>query len=293
MYIHQHKEWPHFIFDQPAILPALEAVHQQLGTLMKTIKKLTPEHRQRAFLSTLTHEIVNSTEIENESTDTLLVSSAIAHHFGKAQSESENITRSIDGMVAMVLDSTLHFFQPITENRLFGWHAGLFPSGLSGMYKITVANWRKDVEGPMEVVSETNGLERVNFQAPPASTISNEMQKFMAWYNNDDGQIDLIIKAAIAHLWFVTIHPFDDGNGRVARALTEMMLARAYKSKQRFYGMSTQLRLNRKEYCEILEKTQNGNLNITAWLQWFLDCFRKAITNAEDELSTQGPRAKN
>ena len=191
--------------------------------------------------------------------------------------------RDVDGVVEMMLDATQNCFETLTTERLFDWHAALFPTGRSGMYKIRVADWRKDTTGPMQVVSGAMGKEKVHFQAPDSELLENEMLLFLEWFNNDH-KIDLVIKAAIAHLWFVTIHPFEDGNGRIARALSDMILARADKSNQRFYSMSAQIRNERKGYYEILEKTQKGDLDITKWIKWFLHCLISALKSTDSTL---------
>jgi Fic family protein len=184
--------------------------------------------------------------------------------------------RNVDGVVEMMLDATQNCFKPLIKERLFDWHAALFPTGRSVMSKITVADWRKDTSGPMQVVSGAMGKETVHFQAPDSSIVDNEMNIFLNWFNNNF-ETDLVLKAAIAHLWFVTIHPFDDGNGRIARALTDMLLAQSDKSTQRFYSMSAQIRLERKQYYEILENTQKGNLDVTEWVKWFLNCLINSL----------------
>jgi Fic family protein len=191
--------------------------------------------------------------------------------------------RNVDGVVEMMLDATQNCFEPLTAERLFDWHAALFPTGRSGMYKITVADWRKDSTGPMQVVSGAMGKEKVHFQAPDSKLLHKEMSRFIHWFNGNS--IDLVIKAAIAHLWFVTIHPFDDGNGRIARALTDMLLARSDKSNQRFYSMSAQIRIERKQYYQILEQTQKGNLDITDWIVWFLNCLINALKATDSVLN--------
>ncbi len=191
--------------------------------------------------------------------------------------------RNVDGVVEMMLDATQNCFKSLTADRLFDWHASLFPTGRSGMHKITVANWRKDTTGPMQIISGAKGKEKVHFQAPHSDLVDNEMLLFLDWFNNHD-KIDLVIKAAIAHLWFVSIHPFEDGNGRITRALSDMILAKADKSNQRFYSMSAQIRQERKGYYEILEKTQKGNLDITEWMKWFLQCLINALRSTDSIL---------
>ncbi|HYW97205.1 MAG TPA: Fic family protein, partial [Bacteroidales bacterium] len=191
--------------------------------------------------------------------------------------------RNVDGVVEMMLDATQRCFDPLTAERLFDWHAALFPTGRSGMYKITVADWRKDTTGPMQVVSGAMEKEKVHFQAPDSDLVEKEMTRFIDWFNNRE--IDLVIKAAIAHLWFVTIHPFEDGNGRITRALTDMLLAQSDKSNQRFYSMSAKIRIERKQYYEILGKTQKGNLDITHWIVWFLNCLINALKSTDSILT--------
>jgi Fic family protein len=191
--------------------------------------------------------------------------------------------RDVDGVVEMMLDATQNCFEPLTAERLFDWHAALFPTGRSGMHKITVADWRNDSIGPMQVVSGAMGKEKVHFQAPDSELVENEMLLFLDWFNNDD-KLDLVLKAAITHLWFVTIHPFEDGNGRITRALSDMILARSDKSNQRFYSMSAQIRKERKGYYEILEKTQKGDLDITEWIIWFLQCLINALRSTDSIL---------
>jgi Fic family protein len=192
--------------------------------------------------------------------------------------------RNVDGMVDMMMDATQNCFEPLTADRLFGWHSALFPSGRSGMYKILVGNWREDSSGPMQVVSGALGREIVHFQAPDSSKLPAEMERFLNWFNAEP-DTDEVIKSAVAHLWFVTVHPFDDGNGRITRALTDMLLARSDRSTQRFYSMSAQIRLARKSYYDILEKTQRGDLDITDWLIWFLDCLLKSLKSTESVLA--------
>jgi Fic family protein len=191
--------------------------------------------------------------------------------------------RNVDGVVEMMLDATQNCFKPLTAERLFDWHAALFPTGRSGMYKITVGDWRKDTTGPMQVVSGALGKEKVHFQALDSILVEKEMNQFLDWFNNNL-KIDLVIKAAIAHLWFVTIHPFEDGNGRITRALTDILLAQSDKSNQRFYSMSAQIRIERKQYYEILEKTQKGNLDITEWIKWFLNCLIDSLKSTDSTL---------
>ncbi|NMC59993.1 MAG: DUF4172 domain-containing protein [Candidatus Methanofastidiosa archaeon] len=239
--------------------------------------------RNEALLDTLTLDVLKSSEIEGEILSPDQVRSSIAKRLGLEIAGSVESDRNVDGVVEMMLDATQNCFRPLTENRLFDWHAALFPTGRSGMYKITVADWRKDTTGPMQVISGAMGKEKVHFQAPDSALIDKEIKVFLDWFNNYD-KLDLVVKAAIAHLWFVTIHPFEDGNGRITRALTDMLLAQADRSNQRFYSMSAQIRHERKQYYEILEKTQKGDLDITNWIKWFLQCLINALKSTDSVL---------
>jgi Fic family protein len=219
------------------------------------------------------------------------VRSSIARRLGMDISGLIPSDRNVDGVVEMMLDATQQNDKPLYADRLFGWHAALFPTGRSGMYKIVVGDWRQDETGPMQVVSGAMGKEKVHYQAPDASLVRKEMNTFIDWFNTEDN-LDPVIKACIAHLWFVTIHPFEDGNGRIARAITDMLLARADNSKQRFYSMSAQIRLERNGYYDVLERTQKGNLNVTEWMQWFLHCLTDALLNTDKTLAKVLAKAK-
>jgi Fic family protein len=283
IYIYQQKGWPNFKWDNSLILQKLGDVRNLQGRLMGKMETLGFELRSEAILDTLTIEIIKSTEIEGEFLNPEQVCSSIARRLGMEISGLIPSDRNVDGMVDMIIDATQSCFKPITSDRLFDWHAALFPTGRSSMYKIIVGNWRVDTTGPMQVISGAMGKEKVHFQAPDSYNVPNEMNQFMDWYNNNEN-IDLVLKAAVAHLWFVTIYPFDDGNGRITRALTDMMLARSDKSTQRFYSMSAQISIERKSYYDILEKTQKGNIEITNWLVWFLDCLTNALKSSETVL---------
>jgi len=252
---------------------------------MGKMESLGFEFRDEALLETLTLDVLKSAEIEGEMLNPEQVRSSIAKKLGLEFAGTTMSDRNIDGMVDMMIDATRNCFSPLTKERLFDWHAALFPMGRSGMFKITVADWRKDTSGKMQVVSGAAGREKVHFQAPDAEIIEVEMNRFLQWFN-EEIKIDLVIKAAIAHLWFVTIHPFQDGNGRITRAVTDMLLARSDKSTQRFYSMSAQIRIERKEYYNILEKTQKGDLDITEWIIWFLNCLINAL-NATEKILTR------
>jgi Fic family protein len=247
--------------------------------------------RAEAVLDSLTEEVLKSSEIEGEMLDRDQVRSSIARRLGLDIGGLTSADRNVEGVVEMMLDATQGYDQPLTARRLFDWHAALFPTGRSGMSKIRVGAWRDDAKGPMQVVSGPIGKERVHYEAPAADRVRDEMKKFLEWFENDNST-DLVLKAGVAHLWFVTIHPFDDGNGRIARAIADMVLARSEHSPQRFYSMSAQIRQERKSYYEILEATQKGELDITRWLEWFLECLGRAFNRAETILATVLSKAR-
>jgi len=280
IYIHQKDTWPDFTWRSEEFLNQLSEARNLQGRLIGKMESLGFELRNEALLDTLTLDVLKSTEIEGEFLNPDQVRSSIARRLGIEIAGSIDSDRNVDGMVEMMIDATHNCFNPLTADRLFDWHSALFPMGRSGIFKITVADWRKNTTGPMQVVSGAAGKEKVHFQAPDADLIETEMNRFLKWFNEND-QIDLVIKAAVAHLWFVTIHPFQDGNGRITRALTDMLLAQSDKSTQRFYSMSSQIRIERKQYYEILEKTQKGELDITEWVKWFLRCLINALKSTE------------
>jgi Fic family protein len=254
------------------------------GRLLGKMESLGFELRDEAVLNTLTLDVTKSSEIEGEILEIEQVRSSIARRLGIDIAGAVDSERHIDGIVEMLLDATQKYELPLTKDRLFGWHAALFPFGWSSLHKITVAHWRKDTTGPMQVVSGPLGKEKVHFQAPGSDRIEQEMTGFLDWFENEN-ETDLVLKAAIAHLWFVTIHPFDDGNGRITRAITDMVLAHSDKSHRRFYSMSAQIRIQRKQYYTKLEKTQKGNSDITEWILWFLQCLINAIDSTNETLS--------
>src|SRR6056297_283588 len=284
VYIYQQDDWPNFKWNSDEFVGLLSEARNLQGRLFGKMESLGFDLRNEAFLDTLTLDVLKSSEIEGEFLNSDQVRSSVARRLGMEIAGSVDSDRDVDGVVEMMLDATQNCFAPLTAERLFDWHAALFSTGRSGMYKITVADWRKDTTGPMQVVSGAMGKEKVHFQAPDSDVVEKEMTRFIDWFNNS--KIDLVIKAAIAHLWFVTIHPFEDGNGRITRALTDMLLAQSDKSTQRFYSMSAQIRLERKQYYEILEKTQKGNLDITEWIKWFLNCLINAL-KATDSILTK------
>jgi Fic family protein len=283
-YIHELPSWPKFRWDNEALAGPLAAVRHRQGRLIGRMESLGFPLRSEAVLQTLTEDVVKSSEIEGEILDRDQVRSSIARRLGIDIGALTPADRDVEGVVEMMLDATQNYDQPLTDERLFGWHAALFPTGRSGMQRITVGAWRDDRSGPMRVVSGAIGRERVHYEAPKAARLAQEMKAFLAWFN-EDSTIDAVLKAAVAHLWFVTIHPFDDGNGRIARAISDMQLARSEKSPQRFYSMSAQIRQERKAYYDMLEATQKGDLDVTPWLEWFLACLGRAFDGAESILS--------
>jgi Fic family protein len=284
-YIYEHPDWPRFHWDQNALTQPLAAVRHRQGRLIGRMQTLGFSLREEAVLHTLTEDVLKSSEIEGEILDKDQVRSSIARRLGMEMVGLAPADRNVDGVVEMMLDATQKYKERLTADRLFGWHAALFPTGRSGMQKITVGAWRDDKTGRMQVVSNPyGGRETVHYEAPPAKDLDEEMKSFLDWFNTDDNG-DPVIRAAIAHLWFVTIHPFDDGNGRIARAIADMFLARSEDSPQRFYSMSAQIRLERQAYYDRLEATQKGDLNITPWLEWFLGCLDRAFDGTETILA--------
>ncbi|HWZ39804.1 MAG TPA: Fic family protein [Bradyrhizobium sp.] len=284
-YIRELEDWPHFKWDYAKLAQKLAAVRNRQGRLSGRMEELGFRLRSEANLEALTEEVTKSSEIEGEVLNREQVRSSIARRLGVDIGALTPSERDVEGVVEMQLDATGKFSAPLTFERLFGWHAALFPTGRSGMAKITVGSWRTDGTGPMQVVSGPIGRERVHYEAPKAAALSNEMKAFVDWFNGSR-DIDAVLKAAVAHLWFVTIHPFDDGNGRIARAIADMALARSEASSQRFYSMSAQIRQERNIYYDILEATQKGDLDITAWLGWFLDCLDRAFDRAQTILAS-------
>jgi Fic family protein len=290
-YIHESDAWPRFTWNNKKLGTRVADVRHRQGRLLGRMEALGFPLRDEAALQTLTEEVLKSSEIEGEILDRNQVRSSIARRLGMDIGGLTPADRNVEGVVEMMLDATQRYADPLSEERLFAWHASLFPTGRSGMTKITVGAWRTDKTGPMQVISGPVGKERVHYEAPKASRLKSEMKKFLIWFNKDDG-IDPVLKAGVAHLWFVTIHPFEDGNGRMARAIADMMLARSERTAQRFYSMSAQIRLERKIYYDILESTQKGDLDITKWLVWFLDCLSRAFDHADETLGTVLQKAK-
>ena len=283
MWIHEHQAWPNFIWDAQALASKLADVRHRQGRLLGRMEGLGFELRREASLSTLTADVIKPSAIEGEILSTKEVRSSIARRLGIDVAGLIPATRNVEGIVEMMLDATQHFSKPLTKSRLFDWHAALFPMGRSGMHKITVGGWRTIDAGPMQVISGPVGKEKVHFDAPSADRLENEMEGLLAWFGNGD-DIDPVIKAVIAHLWFVTIHPFEDGNGRIARAIGDRALARADGTRDRFYSLSSQIEAERKQYYDQLEQQQHATPDITNWLSWFLDCLGRSIANAETTL---------
>ena len=274
--VHHLADWPRFHWDAEVIAAQLGDVRHRQGRLLGQMQGLGFPLQAEAVLYTLTQDVLKSSEIEGEMLDEEQVRSSIGRRLGMDVAATPQVDRNVEGVVDMMLDATQNYRTPLTADRLFGWHAALFPMGHSGMSRIMVGAWRKDEKGPMQVISNPYGRQRVHYEAPAAALLDGEMPAFLAWFNAED-PIDAVLKAAIAHLWFVTIHPFEDGNGRIARAIADMALARSDRSAQRFYSMSAQIRLERKQYYDVLEKTQKDELDITPWLQWFLECLGRAF----------------
>ncbi len=280
MWIHEKKNWTNFIWDIEALASKLADIRHRQGRLLGRMEGLGFELKREASLSTLTNDIVKSSAIEGENLNPEEVRSSIARRLGIKIAGLIPSSRDVEGIVEMMLDATQQFTKPLTKKRMFNWHAALFPTGRSGMYRITVASWRTKDTDPMQVVSGPIGKEKVHFEAPSAARLKKEMREFLAWFDHGD-DTDPVIKAGIAHLWFVTIHPFEDGNGRIARAIGDMALARADGTQNRFYSLSSQIEAERKQYYDELEKQQRATPDITDWLSWFLDCLGRAISNAE------------
>jgi len=279
-YIYQYDQWPHFTWDEKEIHVILGEVRHlqgkifgQMGTLGFTIK-------EEAILSTLTLDVIKSSEIEGETLNYEQVRSSIARRLGMEYSGMVHTDRDIEGVVEMMLDATQNYNELLNEERLFGWHAALFPTGWSGMHRIDTGSYRK---GEMQVVSGPMGKETIHYQAPSPERVKQDMDEFLKWFN-EETKIDAVLKAAIAHFWFIIIHPFDDGNGRIARALSDMLLARSENSSQRFYSLSSQILIEKKVYYGILQKVQHSRSDITEWLSWFLNCLNRALKSTEETL---------
>ena len=291
IYIHQQPDWPHFRWDDGAIASTLTEIRHRQGRLLGRMESLGFSLQKQAELETLTLDVLKSSEIEGEILNVDQVRSSIARRLDIDIAGAVAADRHVEGVVEMMLDATQNFHKPLHDQRLFGWHAALFPTGRSGMHRIKVGAWRDDASGPMQVVSGALGNEVVHYEAPEAGLLNKEMARFLTWANKPD-RTDPVLRAALAHLWFVAIHPFDDGNGRITRAIADWALARSENSPQRFYSMSAQIRKERDAYYGILEKTHMGNLDITPWMEWFLDCLGRAFSSTEDTLGAVLAKAR-
>jgi Fic family protein len=284
-YLYQLPDWPKFRWNKEALAGSLNEIRLQQGRLIGRLETVGFSIKSEAVLETLTLDVLKSSEIEGEILNPDQVRSSLARKLGIESAAILPTDRNVEGVVKMMLDATQGFDKQLTTQRLFKWHAGLFPTAHSGMQKIVTGAWRNDERGPMQVVSGALGRERVHYEALAAERIDSEMRQFIDWANRPDGT-DAVLRSAIAHLWFVTIHPFDDGNGRIARAIADWLLAQSENSPQRFYSMSAQIRLERDAYYDILEQTQKDQLDITAWLEWFLRCLGRAINATETTLAS-------
>ena len=281
-YIHDHENWWQFRYDSQKIMNELGRVRAKQGVVLGRMLSLGFVSQDEAALSNMSLELVRSSEIEGQRLNLEEVRSSIARRLGIETAGLVPVSRYVEGVVEMQLDATQNYDKPLSHDRLFGWHNVLFPTGMSGLYRIDVGKYRS---GEMQVVSGPMGKEKVHYQAPSADRVPAEMERFIDWVNNNE-DIDCVLKAAIAHLWFVSIHPFDDGNGRITRALTDMLLARSEKCSKRFYSMSAEIRVLQKEYYDVLERTQHGDGEITEWLLWFLGCFEQALDSTQGTLSS-------
>ena len=279
-YIWQASDWPNWRFDLAALAGPMAEVSRAQGLLMGRLADVGMALRDQASLAALTEDVVKTSEIEGEQLNIESVGSSIARRLGVDIGALAQVDRHVEGVVEMVIDATANCNAPVTRERLFGWHAALFPTGYSGLSKLNVATWRDDSSGPMQVVSGPIGRQRVHFEAPPAGRLEVETSRFIDWLNGASNEPQLI-KAGLGHLWLVTLHPFDDGNGRIARAIGDLLLARADGSPQRFYSLSAQIQRERKAYYDILERTQKRSMDVTEWLAWFLDALHRAVDHAQ------------
>lgn len=291
MYLWEQKQWPALTWDERRLSRLLGTVSQQQGRLLGKMETLGFDLRSEANLLTLTEDVIKSSEIEGEKLERVQVWSSIARRLGMDIGGLVPADRDVEGVVEMMLDATGKYAEPLTDERLFAWHASLFPTGRSGMTSIKVGSWRDDSMGPMQVVSGPIGRENVHYEAPPAKRLAHEMACFLEWFERP-GDTHPLLVAGLAHLWFVTIHPFDDGNGRIARAIADMALARSENNRQRFYSMSSQIRSEHDNYYHVLEWTQKGDVNITRWQDWFLNCLLRAIENSQDILGVVTRKAR-
>ncbi len=290
-YIWQSNDWPNWRFDLAALVGPMAEVSRAQGLLVGRLADVGLALRDQASLAALTEDVVKTSEIEGEQLNVESVRSSIARRLGVAIGALAPVDRHVEGVVEMVLDATANCHALVSRERLFGWHAALFPTGYSGLSKITVGGWRDDASGPMQVVSGPTGRQRVHFEAPPAHRLEAETSRFLGWLNGASSEPPLL-KAGLGHLWFVTLHPFDDGNGRIARAIGDLLLARADGSPQRFYSLSAQIQRERRAYYEILERTQKRSMDVTEWLSWFLHALHCALDQAQQTLDAVLTKAR-
>jgi Fic family protein len=281
MYIHERKDWPQFTWNAEAISTLLGKVRHRQGRILGQMQGLGFELQDETMLKALTLDVIKSSEIEGEMLNHEQVRSSIARRLGIDIAGAVHAERDVEGVVEMMLDATQKYDAALTAERLYDWHAALFPTGRSGMQKIKTGAWR---DNAMEIVSGPVGREKVHFEAPAAAKVKEEMQAFLTWFEQEQ-DLDAVLKAGLAHLWFVTVHPFDDGNGRITRAITDLQLARADQSNKRFYSMSAQIQLEGNKYYDILEISQKGDLDITAWLVWFLDCLLRSMDQTDETIA--------
>jgi Fic family protein len=290
-YLWQHAQWPELRWDDRALAKLVSQASREQGRLLGKMEGLGFDLRREAHLRTLTEDVVKTSEIEGETLPREQVRSSIARRLGLDVAGLVAADRNVEGIVEMMMDATSRYAEPLTAKRLFDWHAALFPTGRSGMRTIAAGAWRKDSSGPMQVVSGPMGREKIHYEAPPAARVPDEMKKFLRWFAKP-GDMDPLLIAGLAHFWFVTIHPFDDGNGRIARAIADLALARSERTEQRFYSMSSQIRLERNDYYNTLEWTQKGGTDVTRWQTWFCECLMRAIEGAHSTLSAVLTKAR-
>jgi Fic family protein len=291
-YIWQAPDWPNWRYDLAALASPLAQVSQAQGLLLGRLTDIGLGLRDQASLAALTDDVIKTSEIEGEHLNVASVRSSIARRLGVDIGSLAPVDRHVEGVVEMVLDATINSASPLTQARLFGWHAALFPTGYSGLSRIAIGTWRDDAQGPMQVVSGPIGRQRVHYEAPPADRLSVDVKRFLEWVNAPVQAEPALIRAGLGHLWFVTLHPFDDGNGRIARAIGDLLLARADGSPQRFYSLSAQIQRERKAYYEILERAQKGSLDVTEWLLWFLQMLGEAVRLANHALDAVLDKAR-
>ncbi len=283
MYIHERKEWPNFTWNETILLDLLAETRYLQGRLLGRMGALGFPLREEATLQNLSQDVLKTSEIEGEILDSEQVRSSIAKRLGIDMGSAPYVDRNVEGIVEIIMDATGDYEAPLTVERLFDWHAALFPTGRIGMKRIIVGGWRNESSGAMQVVSGPVGREKIHYEAPAYDRLDVEMNRFIKWFNFGT-KMDVVIKSALAHFWFITIHPFDDGNGRIGRAISDMLLAKSEKSAQRFYSMSSQIQQERNAYYNVLEKCQKGTLDITSWMEWFLGCLKRAIESSEETL---------